>query len=342
MKILRFEADEKTRLGVFLDGRVYDLEAGRLALVRSGDAVFRDREPLWGGLQDVLRNGGWSFDDLRALADLVVRLADQEPGLAAPGPGRVVFSEEEIQYRNPFPEHNRLITCRGLNPNTLRTQSTWDLPAYPTGDLRTRHRLIGHTEPYVLDPDPPGFDSPAWHRLSWNPELAFVISRRGRDIPRSEAGSFVGGYTLFIDGAAPGTPLVATLMGLDPEVCSRFGTDPTYGPWRMDHPIGPWLVTADEIPDPYDIEVTLVDSGTVVDFGYAKSLIFSVEEIVHFFSRYITLEPGDLFTTSAIGFDGLSFQPDYTKVPDPYLEVRCAKIGDLFNPIVDRRHEVHS
>jgi 2-keto-4-pentenoate hydratase/2-oxohepta-3-ene-1,7-dioic acid hydratase in catechol pathway len=108
----------------------------------------------------------------------------------------------------------------------------------------------------------------------------------------------------------------------------------------MDHPVGPWITTVDEIDNPCDTQFTLVDCGVVIDVGYARTLIFGFDELVHFLSRILTLEPGDLITTSSLGFDGLAYRPDYRELEDPYLHVRCPQLGDTNNPIVDRRYEL--
>jgi 2-keto-4-pentenoate hydratase/2-oxohepta-3-ene-1,7-dioic acid hydratase in catechol pathway len=328
LKLLRFEADGAKRIGFLHRGRAIDLEAGRRALAEENPACPWD-VPLQGGIHDIMRRGGWTLDNLRALADAVL---ESEPS------GLVDFDVNDIRFLNPVPGHSRIFTCRGLNPNTLWTQHVFALPAYPTFDLATRTGLIGPHDPTVLGPYPPGYEYENQAPPSWCPELTVVIGKGGHEIPRDQALAHVAGYTIFIDGADLGTSLAAHRPGYSPEECLRFGTEPTYGRWCLNHAIGPWITTADELPDPYSVEFTLIDSGLVIDHGYATSLIFGVDEVVHFFSRLLTLEPGDLITMSSPGFDGLFFRPDYRDQPDPYIRVHSPQLGNTLNPIVDRRH----
>jgi 2-keto-4-pentenoate hydratase/2-oxohepta-3-ene-1,7-dioic acid hydratase in catechol pathway len=336
LKLLRFEIEETPRLGVLWDDTAVDLEAGRIALQHDGDADWPG--PLLEGFHDVFRLGGWTPDHLRRLTEALVARMDTDSSLTS-GPGRIAFSLDEVRLLNPLPAHSRIFTCRGLNPNTTWTQYTYALPVYPTGDMATRNRLIGPHDPIVLDPFPPGLDASTWEPPGWNPELGIVIGKRGRRIPREQALDHIAGYTIYIDGADRGTALISHVQGFSCRDCLVFGTEPTYGPWCRDHPIGPWITTRDELDDASEIEFTLIDSGSVIDVGFGKTLIFGVDELVHFLSQIVTLEPGDLITTSAPGFDGLSYRPDYREIPDPYLRIRCPQLGDTINPIVDRRYD---
>ena len=337
MKLLRFEAEGEARLGVLADGRAVDVEAGRVALRRDGRSDWP--QPFIEGVHDAMRRGAWTLDEMRSLADAVIARIDTDAALQD-GPERIAFDFDDVRLLNPMPGQNRIFTCRGLNPNTLWTQNVYAIPVYPTGDMASRNRLIGPRDPIELSPYPAGFDHEALAPPSWNPELGLIIGKRGHDIPRQEAMSYIAGYTIYVDGSGRGTARLMHDSELSARDCLRFGAEPTVAPWCMDHPIGPWITTCDEIDDPYEIQFTLIDSGIVIDVGYGRSLIFGVDELVHFLSQLMTLEPGDLVTTSALGFDGLAYRPDYRQINNPCLRVCSPQLGETLNPIVDRRYEM--
>ena len=155
MKLVRFEAEGKARLGMLANGRAVDLEAGRIALQRTGRNDWP--RPFIEGVHDAMRRGGWTLDEIRSLAEAVIDRIDRDASLQD-GPERIAFDLDGVRLLNPMPGQNRIFTCRGLNPNTLWTQSVFAIPVYPTGDMASRNRLIGPRDPIELSPYPAGFD----------------------------------------------------------------------------------------------------------------------------------------------------------------------------------------
>ena len=335
MRLLRFQVDEEVKIGSLIGTRVIDLEKGRQLLSESGDNRFDELEVLRGGFQHILLHYGWTFSLLRSLEDSIRELVIHDNSLEEST--ELFYKEKDIVYKSLFPDHNRILTCRGLNPNTLRTQSAFRLPVIPVGDWRSRNKLIAHKEPFIL-PKTQLSESEQGYPGGCNPEVGIILGGFAKDISRADASEIIGAYSIFVDSSMPSTAEVAKRIGVDSEIALTLGTEPTYHALRMPHPVGPTLVTKDEILDPYSLEFTLVDSGTVTDYGISKSLMVSFEEIVHYYSHILTLKPGDLLTTSAPGFDGLPFEPSYEVHQNPYIEVRSPQLGNLFNPIDDQRH----
>ena len=154
----------------------------------------------------------------------------------------------------------------------------------------------------------------------WEAELAVVIGKHGRDIPQESALEHVFGYTCLND------------------VTAR-DLQRAHGQWfkgkSLDHscPVGPWVVTADEIADPQALSIQLTVNGAVKQSAKTSSMIFSVARIIAELSKGMTLEPGDIIATGTP--EGVGFArtpPEFLKDGD-VVEIDIAGIGTLRNTI---------
>jgi len=165
--------------------------------------------------------------------------------------------------------------------------------------------------------------------LDWELELAVVIGRRGRDIPVERALDYVAGYTVINDVSARtaewGVP------DRNPGEWDLF-FDWLNGKWGDGFaPMGPWLVTADEIPDPQALRMRLDVNGTTRQDASTGDMIFSCAELIAFASRFMTLEPGDTFATGTPSGVG-DATGTYLKEGD-VMEGWIEKIGTLVTPV---------
>ena len=158
------------------------------------------------------------------------------------------------------------------------------------------------------------------NEYDWEAELAVVIGKHGRDIPEESALEYVFGYTCLND-----------LTARD--------LQRAHGQWfkgkSLDHscPVGPWVVTADEIPDPQNLAIQLTVNGAVKQSANTSSMIFSVARIISELSKGMTLEPGDIIATGTP--EGVGFArtpPEFLKDGDT-VEITISGIGTLHNTI---------
>lgn len=148
----------------------------------------------------------------------------------------------------------------------------------------------------------------------WEAELAVVIGRKARYLAVEEALSMVAGYVVVNDITDRGFQNQSGQWDKG-KGCDTFG------------PIGPWLVTADEIADPQNLDLFLELNGKRMQDGNTRNMIFTVAELIANVSRYITLEPGDVLTTGTPIGVGSSFRPPIYLKPGDVMRLGVAGLG---------------
>ncbi len=179
----------------------------------------------------------------------------------------------------------------------------------------------------------PGADIPmpsVSKEVDWEAELAVVIGAAARDVPVERALDVVGGYVTSNDVSARSMDFGYERDTGDSHV---WFFDWLAGKWLDGFaPMGPWLVTADEVPDPQALDVTLDVNGKRRQHGSTKDMIFSVAELVSFASRLMTLEPGDVIMTGTPSGGGAA-TGEYLKAGDE-MSVTIGDLGTLTNRVV--------
>jgi 2-keto-4-pentenoate hydratase/2-oxohepta-3-ene-1,7-dioic acid hydratase in catechol pathway len=230
---------------------------------------------------------------------------------APPAPIGESFDLADVALLAPIPRPPKFI-CVGLNYRDHAIESNMAIPKVPTIFNKFPNVVIGPGETIVLPKESTQPDYEA--------EFAVVIGSGGRRIPASKAMDHVFGYTIVNDVSARDLQLATTqwLMG---KTCDTFA------------PMGPAIVTKDEIADPHAIDISLEIGGEVLQNSNTRELIFKVPELIEFISSVVTLEPGDVISTgtpSGVGF--ARKPPRYLKDGDECI-VRIQGLGELRNPV---------
>jgi 2-keto-4-pentenoate hydratase/2-oxohepta-3-ene-1,7-dioic acid hydratase in catechol pathway len=212
----------------------------------------------------------------------------------------------------PVPRPPKLI-CVGLNYRDHAIETNMKIPEVPTIFNKFPNVVIGPGDPIVL----PKVSA----KPDYEAELAFVIGRGGRNIPAARWTDHVFGYTIINDVSARDYQMATTqwLMGK---------TFDTFAP------MGPWIVTADEIADPHALDIGLTIGDEVLQKSNTRELIFRIPDLVAWVSSVVTLEPGDVVATgtpSGVGF--ARKPPRYLKAGDEVV-VSIQGIGELRNPVI--------
>ena len=209
----------------------------------------------------------------------------------------------------------RKIVCLGLNYRDHATESGMEPPPEPVLFSKYPTTLIGHGANIVLPPES--------DQVDYEAELVVVIGRGGKRIPRERAMEHVGGYTVGHDVSARDWQLN--------KPGKQWMAGKTFDTFA---PMGPALVTTDEIPDPQALGIRLRLNGQTMQDSSTSQLIFPVDYIVSYLSRIMTLEPGDLIFTGTPPGVGMARKPPVWLKPGDVVEVEIDGVGTLRNPVV--------
>jgi 2-keto-4-pentenoate hydratase/2-oxohepta-3-ene-1,7-dioic acid hydratase in catechol pathway len=226
------------------------------------------------------------------------------------------------QFLQPFHPGGRLFTQRG---NSCLFSRAVDLaiPEHPVWERRYTTNLVGHNH--------------VCHRAgsAWNPEFVAVIGQGGRDVRPEKMSDHIFGYTMMLDHPGGSRPVFLDEWGMgahEDEMVFRdhMFVGAYYGNSVSPHPVGPWIVTKDEIGDPYALWVTgeeKFDEPRLIEKVSSGALLFRFEDTFSFMSRIMTLKPGDMLSSASIGYDGYRMQEATSS--DCWIQTTCEKIGSL-------------
>jgi 2-keto-4-pentenoate hydratase/2-oxohepta-3-ene-1,7-dioic acid hydratase in catechol pathway len=218
----------------------------------------------------------------------------------------------EVEFR-PVVEDPRAIWCAALAFRSHVTEGPGrEPPPYPLFFLRVADSQVGHRQPMVL---PAVSDL-----LDYEGELALVIGRTTRHVPVDEALSYVAGYSCYNDGS------VRDWQKHTSEISPGKNFSATGG-------FGPWLVTPDEVGDPYARTITTRVNGEVRQQESIDALLFRIEYLVHYLSTIHTLRPGDVVVCGTPGGVGMRRNPPVFLAPEDVVTVEIDGIGTLENTV---------
>ena len=202
----------------------------------------------------------------------------------------------------------------GLNYRDHAEETKAEIPRDPILFSKYATAIIGPDDPILL---------PAVSKeVDYEAELAFIMARRGRHIPKAQALEFVAGYTILHDVSAR-----------DYQIRKPGGQWMSGKTFDTFAPMGPALVTAEEIPDPHVLDITCRVSGELLQSSNTKHLIFSIPDIVAYCSHIFTLEPGDVIATGTPGGVGFTRKPPRFLKEGDVAVLEIQGIGLLQNPV---------
>lgn len=267
-------APADARLGALLNEKMLDL-----AIVEQ--ALNDGRRLVPGSMKQLLALGSSGLDRVRQI------LAHASANTARL-PAGALLELGAIRFLPPIPDAEKFL-CVGKNYRThleelKRNDLIKEMPGEPTGFIKLNSCLTGHG----AEVERPATIS----RLDYEPELVFVIGKRAFGVKKKDAFDYVAGITILNDLTCRDTQKREVASG------SRFWTSknaPGFGP------LGPCIITMDEVPDPYDIWVTCSVNGERRMRVNTSDQIWKLPDIIEHFSRLMPLEPGDMFSTGAPG-----------------------------------------
>jgi 2-keto-4-pentenoate hydratase/2-oxohepta-3-ene-1,7-dioic acid hydratase in catechol pathway len=214
----------------------------------------------------------------------------------------------------PGPRSPGKIVCVGLNYLDHIRESGAEPPAEPLIFAKFPSAVIRSGDPIPIDDE-------LTKRVDWEVELAVVIGRTARRVDAADALDYVFGYTVANDVSARDL---------------QFGDGQWVRGKSLDGfcPLGPEVVTTDEIPDPQNLALRTTVNGEVMQDSSTSEMVFGVAELIAFCSRSFTLDPGDVLLTGTPWGCGEFMDPPRSLHPGDVVEVSIEGIGSLRNPVV--------
>ncbi|MCM5679186.1 fumarylacetoacetate hydrolase family protein [Schlegelella sp. S2-27] len=264
------------------------------------------------------------IDEAGRLRDLTGVVADITPETLTPR-GLAALRALDTAYLPLVGEPGRLappwagigkFVCVGLNYADHAAEAGLAVPAEPVLFMKATSAVIGANDPVVL---PQGSV-----KGDWEVELGVVIGQRARYVSEAEALQYVAGYCVVNDVSERAYQIERGGQWDKGKGCDTFG------------PVGPWLVTADEVPDPQALELWLDLNGERRQTGSTRTMVFGVAQLVSYISRFMTLHPGDLISTGTPPGVGMGCKPAprYLK-PGDEMRLGIAGLGE-------QRQRVHA
>jgi len=299
LKLAHYVRDGSTRVGVVHEKRIFDF-------------------------QDVAKGMHTSDFSEMTTIDAILTSARLSSILALGNPtGNVQgLAVESVRLCSPIlnPEKILLMAVNYYSHGKEMSQKD-STPTEPYLFTKFRNSLIGPGDPILIPR--------VSQKADWEVELAVIIGKAGKNIPKKDALSYVAGYAVsndisfrdwqFSTRLADGT----TKLGLN--WVKGKGLDSSF-------PLGPWLVTADEVPNPHDLEISLTVNGKTRQKSTTGDMVFRIDSIIEYASKGMTLRPGDIISTGTPeGVAAFTGGP-YLKDGD-ILEGTITRIGTLRNPV---------
>lgn len=222
------------------------------------------------------------------------------------------FPLDSARLLAPVPNPSKVV-CVGLNYHDHAKETGKPIPTEPLLFGKFANSVVGHDTPVEIPPSA--------EKVDYEGELGLVIGRTARRVDRRAAGDHIAGYTAVND-------------------LSARGLQWRQGQWTRGKaidgflPMGPWLVTGDEVGDPHDLGIRTRVNGEVVQDSATSRMIFGVDELVASISETITLVPGDVIATGTPPGIGAAADPPRFLAPGDEVEVVIARLGRLATRLV--------
>ncbi|AEI62005.1 fumarylacetoacetate hydrolase family protein [Corallococcus macrosporus] len=265
------------------------------------------------GMVDVTALDATVGSSLRALLERGPEALASLARRAAEAPERFLLAPSAFRYRTLLPEPGKFL-CLGLNYVAHASEATYETPRHPVVFTRLPSSLLAHEEPLVVPT--------CSEQLDYEAELAVVVGRAGRNIPKARALEWVAGYTLFNDGS------IRDYQKRTHQWTIGKNFDGT-------GPLGPELVTPDELPEgARDLRIQMRVNGELLQDATTSDMIFDVATVLADLSEAMTLQPGDVIAMGTPSGVGAARKPPRFLRAGDVCEVSVERIGVLRNPVV--------
>ena len=294
MRILSYKHEGMDVLGLLIHRSVFNL-------VETAAAVGM-RSLAFSNLHNLLGAGEAALRGVQGIAETVKSGKTPVTGIPL----------ETVTLSAPLPRPSKIVAV-GLNYMDHANEAGFQLPQEPLLFAKFPNSITGPNDAIVLPEEDPQVD--------WEVELGVVIGCRTRHASISDAHRSVAGYLVLND-------VSARRFQFGDKQWTRGKSCDTFCP------IGPWMTTPDEIPDPHALRVRTIVNGEVMQDSSTSQLVFRIPQLIAYISRDITLDPGDIIATGTPPGVGAFREPPRFLRPGDVLETEVEGLGTLRNPVL--------
>ena len=305
MRLTSYKVEGATRLGLVLNEMVFDLN-------KAYTSLFGERRVFPNDMISLLEGGERIFLKVRELHEALTE--HDEPSKQK----GICHILRDVKILAPIPRPRKNIVCLGVNYPDHAAETKHEPPRYPIFFTKAPTCVIGVGDPIVLPK--------CSQRIDYEVELAFILGRKGKNIKEEEAWDYIAGYAVLND-------VTARDLQRSHQQWFKGKSLDTFAP------MGPCLVTPDEVDDPHNLNLRLSLNGKVMQEDNTKELFFKIPEILASLSVDMTVEAGDIVATGTPGGIGDSRSPPVYLKPGDCVRSEVEGIGVLENPVTSAAEE---
>jgi acylpyruvate hydrolase len=307
MRLVSFRSNREVRTGAVVDQQVIDLNLAYELMLEFQEKLRAKQIAeafLPANMVEFIQGG----EESQNIAKEVIQFALEN---LKNSNTKVIYSLAEVKLEAPVLNPGKII-CVGHNYREHILEMGREIPEIPVIFAKYANTIIGPQDAI------PFF--PISEQLDYEAEFAFVMGKPARNVKQENALDYVAGYTIAND---------VTYRDIQRRTIQWLQGKTVEG----SAPMGPWLVTKEDIPDPSGLEVVLTVNGEVRQHANTSSLVFTVQYLVEFLSNLTTLEPGDVILTGTAGGVGVAMNPPTFLQDGDIVRIEIDQIGVLENRV---------
>jgi 2-keto-4-pentenoate hydratase/2-oxohepta-3-ene-1,7-dioic acid hydratase in catechol pathway len=300
MKLTSFKIDNNLKVGLVSQGKIVDLQA-TYSLMANADFPS--------DMLSLLESGDVGLKKIKLIEKYLEKCREKRENTST---HTLLYDFNRVEILSPIPRLRKNIICLGLNYIDHAIETNSPVPSNPIFFTKPPTSVIGMNDSIVLPK--------CSKKIDYEVELAFVFGRTGRNIKEEDAYDYIVGYTILID---------VTARDLQKKHIQWFKGKSldTFAP------IGPYLVTRDEIADPHNLDIVMKINGKIMQKSNTRNLIFNIPTIISAISMDMTIEAGDIVATGTPAGVGYTRNPPLFLKPGDIVEASIEGIGTLRNTV---------
>jgi len=309
LHLVTFKYKDVIKIGAKINGGVIDLKNACLYFQKRGSREVK----LFNDMRSFLKSGEEGLDLTRRIIEKVnFVLKESQDALSEKTNKKILLELKEIQIKAPIYNPQKIIAI-GLNYRDHCEENNVEPPKSPVIFAKFPSAIIGPADFIVWSPQ-------ITSQVDYEAELAVIIGKKTKEVKVREALDYVAGYTIANDVSAR-------------DIQVRDGQWVRAKSLDTFCPLGPYLVTKDEIDNPHNLNIKSTVNGKVMQQSNTRYLIFKIPYLVSFLSQVFTLYPGDIICTGTPAGVGVYRNPQVFLKPGDVVTVEIEKLGKLTNPV---------